>query len=264
MSRHLRTMAALLAACVPPLLVAGCASAPPAPTPKRARPDEWIHNPLKGIEPAQRDKVFVAVGVSADKHNIQMTRRTAEGDARNKLAETIVVQVDAMLKDWMATATDYVKPENSASKQFTESVSRQVTSMTILGSTPRQYYDAPDGYTYVLMTAPRDDAFYRTMIEQTRKRLQAMAPLERKQLLKTEPDKAVDSLKQHLQQAKQKKPKPERPKPQPAKAKPVEIAPTAAAGPVPAWLQTGKHPDFPDSAYILGIGTRGGRGSDDP
>ena len=191
-----KTTAALLAVCVAALVVVGCSSTPEPAKPAVAEPPQWVNDPY-GAFPGDRGKVLYAVGVSEGSLNEQLDRRRCESDGRTKLAETMKVKVDSMLKDWMASSTDYVKPENTTSKQFTEAVSRQVTSTLMVGSTPFKYV-RHDSRMYVLMRLAMDNYFFKEMGDRTKKALQEMERDKPEQVLKGRMEDAIKSLDDYI------------------------------------------------------------------
>lgn len=206
MSTLRKTTFVLLAVCVAAVFVMGCKSAPPptAPTPAGTAlvkpPVEqpaWVDDP-EGAFPGDRGKVIYAVGVSEDALNRSMTRQRAIANGRNELARVLKVHVASMMKDWMATSTDYVKPENTTSKQFTESVSRQVTNALLVGSKTVKYWTAPDKAGYALMSLSRDDPFFKAIAEQSKQALQKMERDEQEKVLKVRMEDAMKSLDSYL------------------------------------------------------------------
>ena len=196
MSKLLKTVLVLVIVCfaVGPLM--GCKSAPATTAGAVAGAGDqpqWVDDP-EGAFPGDRGKVLYAVGFSENALNRQMTRRRAEADGRNKLAEVLRVHVQSMVKDWMATSTDYVKPENTTSKQFTEVVSRQVTSAVLVGSRSSKYYTAPDKSVAVLMSLQRDDPFFEAIKKQAEEALKAMKRDEQEKVLKVRMEDALKSL----------------------------------------------------------------------
>ena len=191
-----KNMVLMLTVCVTALMIVGCGGGPEPVKPEPAGPPQWVNDPY-GAFPGDRGKVMYAVGVSMSSLNEQLDRRRSESDGRVKLAETMKVKVDSMLKDWMATSTDYVKPENTTSKQFTEAVSRQVTSTVLVGSTPYKYV-RHDTKMYVLMRLALDDYFFKQVQEKTQKALQQMERDQQEKVLKGRMEDAMKSLDSYL------------------------------------------------------------------
>jgi len=184
----------------------GCKSAPAttggtgAIAAASAQP-QWVDDP-EGAFPGDRGKVLYAVGFSENALNRQMTRRRAEADGRTKLAEVLRTNVQSMIKDWMATSRDYVKPENTTSKQFTEVVTRQVTSAVLVGSRASKYYTAPDKSVAVLMSLQRDDPFFEAIKKQAEEALKAMERDQQEKVLKVRMEDAIKSLDGYLDKQK--------------------------------------------------------------
>ncbi len=230
-----------------------------------AKGPAWINEPLLGVDKAERANVFAAVGMCADLKNPALTQKTAMLRARTEIANTIQTRVDAMLKDWMASSQDFANPESQTSKQFTESVSRGITSVTMQNTRQRNKWFAPSGTLYVLVTAPRDASFYKTAADRVREQLEAMA---KDMAFRADPKAAAERFKEYAEaQAKKEvvpeEPKPEAPKPEePKKDERVSMPLPKTSGPAPQWLAMGKHPAYPRSQYLTGIGVRTLAGND--
>jgi len=207
MSALSKTLVLLALACTF-VLVAGCAKDQPIVPVKGPGGDDltnapqWV-NDAEGAFPGDRGKVLYAVGVSATALNPALTRRRAESDARRQLAAILKVRVDSMLKDWMASSTDYVKPENTTSKQFTEAVTREVTTATLVGAKPAKWWTSPKGDVYCLMSLAQDDAFFNAIQEKAKKALQSMEQAQQEAMLKGKMEDAIANLDQYLDKQQQ-------------------------------------------------------------
>ena len=175
MSTGSKMLVMLVVACMLAPLV-GCKSGP-EPVFKKAvaledhrNAPQWVDDP-DGAYPGDRGKVLYVVGTGANALNPALTRRRASGSARVELASAMKVKVDSMMKDWMASSTDYANPENTTSKQFTEAVSREVTSATLVGARVSKYWTAPNGTVYCLMALDLNDSFFQAMKDKAKKAL---------------------------------------------------------------------------------------------
>ena len=184
--------------------LAGCKSSPDQPLkPPVALEDhsnapEWVDNP-EGAFPGDRGKVLYAVGTGPNALNPALTRRRAEQQARIQMSSTMKVKVEAMMKDWMASSTDYADPENTTSKQFTEAVSREVTSATLVGARVAKYWTAPNGTVYCLMALDLNDAFFEAYKNKAKKALQD----HQDTLLKGKMEDALADLDKYLEKQQQ-------------------------------------------------------------
>jgi len=181
----------------------GCGGDPQPLKPKVALEDysgapKWVDNP-DGAFPGDRGKVLYAVGVGPNALNPAMTRRRAAGAARVEMSNILKVKVQGMMKDWMASSTDYANPENTTSKQFTEAVSREVTDATLQGAVPAEYWTSPQGTVYCLMRMDLNNKFFDAFKANAKKQLQE----HQDKVLKVKMEDALADLDSYL--AKQQK-----------------------------------------------------------
>jgi len=195
-----RTVVTFLIACVAVAYIVGCDSTPKVVTPPKPDVPAWINDP-DSLFPGDKGKAVYQVGMSGTTINPQMARERAEEDGRAKLARFIETQVGTMIKNWMAEAVDYVNPDTNTSKQFTESVSRSVADVTLVGSKGVKYWpelpEAGKSY-YVLMSLTRDDEFFKAIKEQAEKAMKEQKTEERDKMLKVRMEDAIKSLDEYL------------------------------------------------------------------
>ena len=203
MTRSRKTFV-FLTVCVAAAFITGCSSDPkittPPPPPKPDIPD-WINDP-EGAFPGDKGKVLYQVGMSGTVINPQMARERSEENGRAKLARAIEAQVQTMIKDWMAEAVDYVNSDTNSSKQFTESVSRSVADVTLVGSKGVKYWpDLPETGKpyYCLMSLARDDEFFKAIKEQAEKEMKKDEAKEKEKVLKVRMEDAIKSLDEYLE-----------------------------------------------------------------
>lgn len=84
----------------------------------------WYLNP-----PQSADKIY-GVGASEVMASIDLARQVADNNARNSLAQTIQVSVQNMLRTYLQQSGTM---DNTKAIQFAESVSKQVTNLTLNG-----------------------------------------------------------------------------------------------------------------------------------
>lgn len=148
-SRNAYTLAALLAAV---LLVVGCASEPePEPEPEPEQDTAGL--PDFYLNPPQAEDTLYGVG-SADMASLDNSRRMAVARAR----EDIAFQMNAAIE---ASITDYAQEAGADGNdpqviEFVETVSRQVSDITLEGATTDEVAQGEDGAIFALVSYPKD------------------------------------------------------------------------------------------------------------
>lgn len=99
------------------------------------------------LNPPTSEDAFYGVG-TAKKQNPSLAKKTATARARDEIAQTVQVKVNNMLKDFMQESG---VGENAEALEFTESVSKQVSSQALTGSKIIKTEVAKDGTFYVLV-----------------------------------------------------------------------------------------------------------------
>ncbi len=235
------------------IALGGCAGSQARKHAAGAQGPPWINQPELGLAPDERGKVFAVVGLSADQLNPALTQKAAALDARTKIAETIQSRVDAMIKDWMASSTDFANPSQATSKQFTEAVSRSVTSVTMRDTRIRNRWIDSKGTLYLLMTAPKDASFYETLSDRVAEKLEAMG---RELALRADPKAAAQHFKQFVLEQEKKKSASQISETPGKKAAPPAPAIPKTSGAPPAWLSSGSDPRYPQDKFLVGVGMR--------
>lgn len=105
---------------------------------------EWFLNP-----PEAEDAIY-GVGM-AKKQNPSLARKASIARARDEIASQVQTKVQSMLKDFMQESGI---GENAQALEFTQSVSKQVTDMSLQGSKVKEVYPAKDGTFYALVEYP--------------------------------------------------------------------------------------------------------------
>ena len=100
------------------------------------------------------DDVYYGVGM-AKKQNPSLGLKSATQRARDDIAQQISVKVENLMKDFMQESGI---GENAQSLEFTESVSKQVVSKSLEGSSPDKQIKAKDGTWYVRVKYSKADA----------------------------------------------------------------------------------------------------------
>ena len=127
-----KQIASILLTALTVLMVSGCGSSTP----------QFFLNP-----PTAED-AFYGVG-TAKKQNPSLAKKTATARARDEIAQAVDVKVSTMIKDFMQESG---VGENAQALEFTESVSKQVASQALAGSTILRTEVGKDGTFYVLVS----------------------------------------------------------------------------------------------------------------
>lgn len=139
-------MKIILISLISAMLLAGCASSRSGSTEASRMGDvpTWFLMP-----PSVEDAIY-GVG-SAKKQNPSLARKAATARARDEIAQSVNVKVTNMLKDFMQESG---VGENAQALEFTESVSKQVASVSLQGSSIKEAYIGKDGTFYVMVEYP--------------------------------------------------------------------------------------------------------------
>ncbi|ODS29979.1 MAG: hypothetical protein SCARUB_04916 [Candidatus Scalindua rubra] len=100
------------------------------------------------------DDVYFGMGM-AKKQNPSLAIKAATARARDDIAQQISVKVENLMKDFMQESG---VGENAQSLGFTSSVSKQIVSKTLEGSSPDKQFKAKDGTWYVRVKYSKADA----------------------------------------------------------------------------------------------------------
>lgn len=116
------------------------------------------------VRPEAEDALYGVA--SAKKQNPALATRTATARARAEVADAVTSKVSAMMKDFMQESG---LGDNAQAIEFSESVIKQVSSVSLKGCKVKEVYPAKDGTIYVLVEYPlngvRDSA-----LQEARKR----------------------------------------------------------------------------------------------
>lgn len=136
------------------LLFAGCAAqqAKPAPAPKPAEPaqciPDWQVNP-----PSAEDGVY-GTGIAKMK-DAALSKKASDSRARDEVAQSIQVKVQTMMKDFLQQAGI---GEEAQALQFSQSVSKQISSQVLYGCKIVKRKVCPDGTWHSLALWPINQA----------------------------------------------------------------------------------------------------------
>lgn len=110
--------------------------------------------------PEAEDAIY-GVGM-AKKQNPTLARKAAIARARDDVASQVQVKVSGMIKDFMQESG---VGENAQALEFTQSVSKQVTDVSMEGSKVKEIYPANDGTIYALVEYPLNSLRQSTLSE---------------------------------------------------------------------------------------------------
>lgn len=118
---------------------------------------EWV---LKGCSAYWGDDDgarICGVGSMGGTKSISMARTGAIGRARTEIARSLQLKVKSMLKDYESTTTGGDEYGTAAAdEQYVEDVSKQITDMTLNGTTLQDTWVASDGTLFVLVALDVD------------------------------------------------------------------------------------------------------------
>ena len=125
------------------MLFVGCASTGSGSTEERGSSDmpDWFLTP-----PTAEDALY-GVG-QAKKQNPSLAKQTATARARTEISQVVNIKVASLLKDFMQESGI---GDNAQATEFSQSVTKQVTSNSLAGSTINEAYVAKDGTIYILV-----------------------------------------------------------------------------------------------------------------
>jgi len=132
-----------------------CASSRSGSTEESGMKDvpEWF------LTPPEAEDAIYGVGMAL-KQNPSLARKAAIARAREEVASTVNTKVSSMLKDFMQESG---VGENAQALEFTQNVTKQVTSVSLEGSKVKEVYPAKDGTFYVLVEYPLDQLRQKTL-----------------------------------------------------------------------------------------------------
>ncbi len=113
------------------------------------------------IQPPQAEDAIYGVGM-AQKQNPTLARQTAIARARQDVAGQVDIKVSSMMKDFMQESG---VGENAQALEFTQSVSKQVTDISLKGCKVQEMYPARDGTMYALVVYPLESLREATLSE---------------------------------------------------------------------------------------------------
>ncbi len=112
------------------------------------------------VQPEAEDAIY-GVGM-AKKQNPSLARNAAIARARDDVAGQVNVKVSSMMKDFMQESG---VGENAQALEFTQSVSKQVTDISLQGCRVAEVYPGRDGTFYALVEYPLESLRQATLSE---------------------------------------------------------------------------------------------------
>lgn len=152
MTTYLRliALACLLGAC-------GGSAEPAASNNALAGAPAWVTGDCRKHFGQTANEVICGVGAVSDVKSPTLARNAAMGRGRTEIARYLEVRVKSILTDYQAQA-------GGVSEQVIEENSKQITDVTLSGTRMADYWVAPDGTYYALMTLGLTE--FRTSVEQ--------------------------------------------------------------------------------------------------
>ena len=125
------------------MLLVGCASTGSGSTESRGSSDmpSWF------LVPPTAEDALYGVG-QAKKQNPSLAKQTATARARTEISQAVNVKVASLLKDFMQESGI---GDNAQATEFSQAVTKQVTSNSLKGATIKEAYVAKDGTIYILV-----------------------------------------------------------------------------------------------------------------
>lgn len=124
----------------------------PDNSPLAGAPD-WVLQGCAAYWDDDDDARICGVGSVAGTRNISLARTAAIGRARTEIARSLQVKVQSMLKDYSATTSGGENFGGEANdEQYIEDVSKQITQLTLSGTTLQDTWVGPDGTLYTLVS----------------------------------------------------------------------------------------------------------------
>lgn len=116
---------------------------------------DWVRKDCSSYFKEKGQKVLCGVGTVTGMADPNLARTAAQGRGRTEIARTIQVEVKSVLTDYQAQGTD--KDGVLQGEQAIESISKQVSNVTLNGSRMADSWIAPDGTFYALMVLGEAD-----------------------------------------------------------------------------------------------------------
>src|SRR5690606_11347526 len=158
----------------------------------------WWDNP--GL--IRTNLASVGLATVVNENTIPMARRTAEVDARAKLAEALKARIISLSENWAKEAGDLVLGEKSMSSLINnETMVQQYANAVVQGSVPHKYKIV--GKTqYVLMVLHNPEEWTQNLLDEVESQALRDDTLWRTELMKNDFRKRLDEFKKgQLEQA---------------------------------------------------------------
>lgn len=120
-------------------------------SPLAGAPD-WVLHGCSAYWDGDDGARICGVGSVAGTRNVSLARTAAIGRARTEIARSLQTKVESMLKDYSTTTTGGEEFGTGANdEQYIEDVSKQITQLTLSGTTLQDTWVGPDGTLYTLV-----------------------------------------------------------------------------------------------------------------
>jgi hypothetical protein len=127
----------------------GTAPPPISATGPLAGAPGWVMEDCSVHWPDDDTGRLCGVGSVAGTRNISLARTTAIGRARSEIGRTLQARVRSMLEDY--SASDDAQDFGDDPAQYIQDVSKQITQLTLSGSSLEDTWVGPDGTLYTLV-----------------------------------------------------------------------------------------------------------------
>ena len=216
------------------LFLAGCAvlgTTEPEDRPEWASPSAADLGPVRFIS---------AVGMADAREDSDAAVREADRRARQKLADAVVEHARGTAGEFLAAETGAPLEESTVGREFVEMVAAEAAAHVLRHSMRTDTWEDPAGRRYVFYRVPLA-LVYRAMADRARETLAHTNPLGA--AAEGAPERMHSFLTRRLgEQLKEQ-----------VRARPAEpeVAPEQRT---PAWLELGRHEDYPGERYLTAIG----------
>ncbi len=220
--------------CLPVCVVLACVGCAAIAPGEAARPD-WV----RSIPPESGGGHLWATGAAPPARDAEAALREAERAARDRLAEVVAAHTEAMLTAFFEARPDYGAVDSPAGRQFISVTSGDVVSAVLRQARRQDVWQSDDGEVHVLYRMPLVE-LHREITSRSEDALPHVDPF------RGSAQQGLAQLSEFLDQRLQQRMRAEARRPPLAGEPPPEEA--------PAWLESGRHENYPRAEYWSAIG----------
>ncbi len=122
---------------------------------------DWVKGDCVSYFKKRQTKMLCGVGIASGMKDPNMARTAAQARGRTEMGRSIQVQVNSALTDYQSQGTDSTGALKG--EQAVESISRQVSDVTLSGTYMTDSWISPDGSFYALMVL--EEGEFRSAVE---------------------------------------------------------------------------------------------------